>query len=280
LKTQNAVGTYEYSEFPMDLEKYGLKPGQHIPGTTMHRYLVDYAVHHSLTKHIRLNTDVDEIEKLADGRWRVHARCKAESRVDEKGQPVTDLTDGAVSEQECSYVCDKIVCSTGLSSTPNPVRIPGMESFEVPILSASDLTTRSDTLVSDPNIGTVTVIGGSKTAYDSVATLAAAGKKVNWVIRKSGMGPLWMTTGRINVFGSLFRGVDPASLTAVRFFSWFSPCVWGDADGFGLVRWCLNRTGLGRWAIHRLWEGVREKVVDINGYRKHPELQGLEPDEG
>jgi len=32
LKSNNMLGTYEYSDFPMDEATYGVKPGEHIPG--------------------------------------------------------------------------------------------------------------------------------------------------------------------------------------------------------------------------------------------------------
>ena len=71
----------------------------------------------------------------------------------------------------------------------------------------------------------------------------------------------------------------PELLTARRFMSWFSPCIWGNADGYGTIRKFLNNTRLGRFFIHKVWESLREKIADVNGYRKHPGLAALEPDE-
>lgn len=254
------VGSYEFSDFPMD-SKYGLSLGQHIPGITMHNYLTDYANHHDLVRRIKFQTRVVEIEKLDDKSWKVLVQETA--------------TDGTV--KDVIYSCKKIVAGTGLSSTPNPVSITGMEDFGKTILSATQLKERTPALIKTSSVETVTVLGGSKTAYDSVFTLASAGKKVDWVIRKSGIGPLWMTPEFISI--GPFK-IKPVMLVSKRFVTWFSPCVWGDADGHWLVRRLLNRTRLGRYSIHKVWEGLRRRIVDANGYRKHPALAPLEPDEG
>ena len=140
-------GSYEFSDFPMD-SKYGLSPGQHIPGITMHRYLKDYTNHHDFIRRIIFQTRVTEIEKLEDGAWKVRAEVTEE--------------DGRI--KEVLYTCQKVIAGTGLSSLPNPISISGMENFDKPILSTSQLTDKAPALFKDASIETVTVLGGSKTA--------------------------------------------------------------------------------------------------------------------
>ena len=41
LKSNNMLGTYEFSDFPMDPKLFSVKPGEHIPGAVMNEY---YAV--------------------------------------------------------------------------------------------------------------------------------------------------------------------------------------------------------------------------------------------
>ncbi|KAK7702110.1 hypothetical protein SLS57_011494 [Botryosphaeria dothidea] len=56
LKTNNLLGTYESPDFPMLTERYGVEPGQHIPGKVIHDYLRDYADHFNIYHLIEFNT--------------------------------------------------------------------------------------------------------------------------------------------------------------------------------------------------------------------------------
>ncbi|KAB8295900.1 hypothetical protein EYC80_008721 [Monilinia laxa] len=53
LKTNNILGALEYSEFPMTTEKYGVKPGEYIPGSVVHQYLEDFAKEYNVYDKIR-----------------------------------------------------------------------------------------------------------------------------------------------------------------------------------------------------------------------------------
>jgi hypothetical protein len=43
LRTNNLLGTCEYSDFPLDAETYGVQAGRPIPGDVICRYLAEYA---------------------------------------------------------------------------------------------------------------------------------------------------------------------------------------------------------------------------------------------
>ena len=59
IKTNNLVGTYEYSDFPLlGNDKYGVDEGKHIPGRVMYQYLKDYAVHFDIYKLIQFHVTV------------------------------------------------------------------------------------------------------------------------------------------------------------------------------------------------------------------------------
>ena len=45
LKSNNILGTFEYSDFPVDTDTYWVEPGEHVPGSVIHRYFTDYAQH-------------------------------------------------------------------------------------------------------------------------------------------------------------------------------------------------------------------------------------------
>ena len=50
-----------------------------------------------------------------------------------------------------------------------------------------------------------------------------------------------------------------------RFFTLFSPCVWGDADGFGVVRRILHETVWGRWVVDKFWETLSGDTIKQSG---------------
>ena len=49
LKTNNLVGTYEFGDFPMTYEGFGVKPDTHIPGAAVNDYLTQFTEHFDLT---------------------------------------------------------------------------------------------------------------------------------------------------------------------------------------------------------------------------------------
>ncbi|KUL81709.1 hypothetical protein ZTR_09513 [Talaromyces verruculosus] len=207
LKTNNLGGTYEFADFPMG-EKYGVKEDQHISGSILHSYLNDFVDHFDLRPRIRLNTQVLEVEKFDQG-WRLSIGT-------------TDSPSGIV------YICDKLIICSGLSSTPNPVNIRGSNKFEKPIINHSQLREEGTRIAHDPNIETVTIVGASKTGYDVVQMMASNHKKVNWVIRESGGGGVWMSSP-----WAKFAGVKTKLelLATMRFFTWFSPLFWSARVG-------------------------------------------------
>ncbi|PNS15024.1 Thiol-specific monooxygenase [Sphaceloma murrayae] len=258
LKTNNLRGTYEFTDFPMT-DKYGIKQGQHIMGTAVHEYLTDFAHHFDLFRRIHFKVRVYEVEKLGLNEWRV--LCRDVDALD--GEPIY-------------YHTNKLIVCNGLASNPNPVSIPGVADFGKPILHHGQLREQGAALANDPNVDHVTVIGASKTGYDAVYMLAAKGKQVDWVIRESGGGGVWMSPPWVNMGPSK---VMLEHLATMRFMSWFSPCIWGDSDGYGWFRALLHGTWLGRLIVHYFWEKIRWDTVSGNGYRKEHVLAPLEPRE-
>ena len=243
----------------MDADRYGMKEGAHIPGRVMYHYLTDYAKHFDLLPRLRTRTEVLEVEKLDDG-WRLSTTT-------------TSVTGHKVHD---SYRTKKLIMCNGLASTPNPISIPGHETFDKPIFHHGALKDRAEPLARDSDVKRVTVIGASKIGYDAVYLFADHGKKVDWVIRRSGGGAVWMSQPWVKV-GPWTVMLE--HVACMRFFTWFSPCIWGDFDGFGWIRGLLNRTRVGRWLMDGLWEGIRQDTINLAGYRKEKSLQHLEPTE-
>lgn len=145
-----------------------------------------------------------------------------------------------------------------------------------PVLNHSQMTVEADLLARDTDAEVITVVGASKTGYDAVHLFASQGKGVDWIVRESGGSGVWMSLPWV-LMGP-WRVLLEHTAT-MRFMSWFSPCIWGDFDGYGLLRRLLHGTWLGRLLVHKLWEKIRWDTVAVNRYRMDPCLAHLEPRE-
>ena len=75
---------------------------------------------------------------------------------------------------------------------PHRPHIEGADNFGGPIIHSAECGTKSGPIVKDSNIETVAVLGSGKSAWDGVYLAAMAGKKVEWIIRKSGRGSAYV----------------------------------------------------------------------------------------
>ncbi|RMZ79122.1 hypothetical protein DV738_g3544, partial [Chaetothyriales sp. CBS 135597] len=238
LKTNNLKGTYEYSD------EYGVEENTHVPGAVLHQYLSDFAAHFDLVRRIHFSTKVISVAKSESG-WKINSVA-----VDSAGEVL----------DKAEYQCKKLVVCTGLFSTPNPVTLRGKDDFGKPVLNQGQMNVEAHAVAKDPNVKRVTVISACKAGYDAVHLMASHGKKVDWVIRESGGGAVWMSEPKI------YLGpwtIDFETVANMRFFSWFSPCVWGDIDGFGPIRKFLHSTPIGRWLV--LFWSTRVGILNYPG---------------
>lgn len=157
LKSNNMVGTYEYSDFPMDEKTWRVKPGEHIPGEVVHDYLTKYAEKFGVLPHLRVNTKVQSAERAEKGGWLL--------RLD------SDLG---------SILTKKLIVATGMTSEPFIPTINGQELFGGQIFHIKDFSKKAATLETAKS---VTVLGSTKSAWDAVYAYASKGIEVNWVIR-------------------------------------------------------------------------------------------------
>lgn len=249
LRSNNMLGTYEYSDFAMDEATFGVKPGEHMPGAVIHQYLTKYAEHFGVYQRIRFNTRVEAAEESDElGGWIL----------------------GVVSSGEKALVhARKLIVATGLTSEAYLPKIAGEESFGRPIFHTKDFADRADTL---ETVRSVAVLGGAKSAWDAAYAYAAAGKPVDMVIRTSGKGPVWMAPPYVT---PLKRWLE--KLVHTRFLIWFSPCIWGHEDGYGTVRGFLHGTWLGRKIVDAFWQILGNDVISLVGFDKDPEMKKLKP---
>lgn len=263
LHSNNLLGTYEYPDFPMH-ERFGVKQGEHIPGEVIHEYFRQYADKFDLTKRILLETRVRIVEKKGDG-WRLRVEPAGVATHDRQPKGARVIT------------CNKLIVATGLTNSPAPLELMGSKDFQKPIIQFADLALREKELLGDPSIQHATVFGSGKSAFDCVYLLASSGRRVTWVMRASGHGPIYMAPAHIYV-GPFYCWLE--MLTSTRLFTWFSPCVWGDADGFGFLRSLLHGTRAGRWFIDKFWKKLGTETVEQAGLNKHEKLKLLQPDAG
>ena len=247
LRSNNQLGTFEYTDFPMH-EGYGVKKEQHVPGSVMHDYLCDYAEHFDLIRRIRLNTKVVSAEEV-DGSWVLRIVTRQPSIVEETRQ------------SECTITCDKLIIATGLTCAPVRMSIPGSSTFTRPIVNFSTMASAAPQLLKDPSVQHITIYGGSKSAHDCVYLFATAGKRITWVIRQSGHGPAYMAPSHIYL-GPLRCWLE--KLTSTRWLTMMSPCLWGDADGFGWIRRLLHSTSFGPKLVETFWNKLTSDLVSLD----------------
>ncbi|KAH8815446.1 hypothetical protein F5884DRAFT_178791 [Xylogone sp. PMI_703] len=254
LKSNNMLGTYEFSDFPMSTEIYGVKPGEFIPGTVVHRYLNDYTDRFIGKERLRLETRIESVEHIEGGGW------------------ILTLLSGFSDREaltESKLQTKKLIVATGMNSEAYLPNFVGSESFGAPLFHPKDFLRYADTLKSAKN---VCVFGGGKSAWDVVYEYASKGIQVDWVIRKSGHGPTWMSPPYVTPLKKWLE-----KLVHTRLLTWFSPCIFGEADGYSAVRSFFHGTRIGRFIVDTFWGILGNDVKTLNKFDAHPETKKLTP---
>ncbi|KAL8795623.1 MAG: hypothetical protein Q9195_001861 [Heterodermia aff. obscurata] len=256
LRSNNLLGTYEYTDFPMH-ELFGAKKQEHIPGEIIHEYFRQYAQNFDLTPRILLRTKLTTAQRVEDG-WKLSI-----------------TTAGMLPELHRSIGCSKLIVATGLTSSPVPINIKGQENFDAPVINFAHFRQEAANFLKDSSVEHVAVYGGAKSAYDTVYMLASHGKRVSWVIRASGHGPTYMAPA--HVYLGPFR-CWLERLATTRLLTFFSPCVWGQLDGFGYLRSLLHETKLGRKIVDIFWQKLTAETLAQTGLKGNDTLKNLIPD--
>ncbi|KXJ88587.1 putative dimethylaniline monooxygenase [Microdochium bolleyi] len=254
LKSNNLWGSYEYPDFPMSEDIYGVGYGQHIPAAVLHRYLTDFAKKFGVFERIQFQTKVTAIEAVeADGSWRVHTTKVGD-------------TSGETSVLET----EKLIVASGLTSEPNLPRYNGQETFTPEFFHAKDFCRKADVV---KTAKTAVVVGGGKSALDCAYALAVeGGATVHLIIRPKGDGPLWLAPAFVTPLKRMME-----ELLATRLLTWFSPTIFGAEDGYGGIRRFLHSTAVGNWFVRTFWSVLKADVIGAHGYKKHVEVGKLTP---
>ena len=237
LYAQVGHGMFEYSFLPMKNEN--ITGDRYISGGTVHDYLHDFAKVNGLIRRTRFETHVDNVQKLPTGGWRLQIA---------QGTPI---------------ICHKLIYASGATSHPVIPHWP-KRNFNQPIIHSSETGTSMQAL---QGINSATIVGAAKSSYDTVYLLLAAGKKVDWIIREDGSGPLAIAPPRM--FG--FNTVDFISTRAAASFS---PSIM-NTNG----RWYsfLQRTSMGMFLMMIYWR-IATWLGELHaGYAKSKNASKLRP---
>ncbi|KAJ9611227.1 hypothetical protein H2200_004410 [Cladophialophora chaetospira] len=252
LKTNNIIGSYEFGDFPVIPEKFGVKFGQHIPGAVVHEYLCQTAEEFGLSSRTRLQTRIESAELRSSGDWLLCVRS----------------IDGE-DHQTSQLIAKRLVIATGLTSEPHIPEYKGVETFRGNFFHSRQLKDRAEDIRLSNE---VVVVGANKSAWDTCYSAATAGAHVSMVIRPGGGGPSWVWPVVLPFKLSLQK------MATTRFFTLFDPCIWAeDSSGFGWARTLLHRTRLGRQLVKLFWRLFDLPALSANGYTSHPDLAKLKP---
>ncbi|KAK7739636.1 hypothetical protein SLS53_005603 [Cytospora paraplurivora] len=242
LYAQTKLGLFEYSCYPMRDE--GITADGYISCKTIHAYLCEFAEDFGLTRRARLRCSVQKLQRLPGGNgWTLH---------------VSGAKPGTLQ-------CDKLIWAAGAISEPVVPRYPQAAAFTAPIIHSTDTGKHLDMIEKTQS---VTVVGGGKSAFDTVFLLLQAGKRVNWVIRDGGSGPLSMMPPTIlGIFNSM-------EVVSTRFLQLFGASIM-HTDGPGYQ--FFHKTRIGRALAGAWWKTVNHIAVWSNGYNRSPNADKLRP---
>ncbi|KAL2176643.1 uncharacterized protein P884DRAFT_245163 [Thermothelomyces heterothallicus CBS 202.75] len=258
LRSNNLLGTYEYPDFPMSTARFKVPVGSHIPGEVIHEYLKAYAAEFGIADHIRLRTRVLSAEHVdeAGGGW-ILTVASTGTGDDDQGQ------------QQTRVKARRLIVATGLTSEAFLPHFDGQETFGGRVFHGKHFQQNRDTLKTAKS---AVVLGGTKFAWDAAYAYATAGVETHMVIRSSGRGPCWMSPPYVT---PLKRWIE--KLANIRALTWFSPCIWGSADGYVRIRNFLHGTTLGRKVVDIFWSILGGDVKSLNRFDSHPETAKLKP---
>lgn len=251
--TQSPVDFIEFSDKPLRTIPAAELFHQHFPAKYFTQYLEDY-----IEEHIYA-------EKTLRSRICFGARVKHVSKVDDVWTVQT--FDGR------SFRARKLVDAVGLTSQPIVPNISGKEIFQGIQLHHKDFG-QSNLLV-NPDVRSIAVIGGSKSAADVAYAAAKAGKTVHWLIRKSGTGPSWF----VPVYGLGYKAPSSTHALWIRLMTPMLASIFAEPSN---VSRFLYRSWLGQFIFWRFWALVALAVSSMTKYdRKGGRKNGfynLKPD--
>jgi dimethylaniline monooxygenase (N-oxide forming) len=238
LVAQVPHGLFNYPDHPMP--KNGETDHHLVTGYMIQSYLENYAKEHDLLRRIRFSTWVEKAERCPRG-WRLKI-----------GDQFLETT--------------KLIVASGLTSIPN---VPSfkVEEDAVPVIHSRDLAASVPALGSDDVQGVV-VVGSAKSAYDAVYLLCSMGKRVTWIIRPDGAGPM-------PIMPAEMFGINTISIGSTRLMNYLSPSLFNSK---GLIASFFYRTALGRSLTNAHWRMITRLSYKAAGFGKGGNVEPLKPE--
>ncbi|KAI9730794.1 MAG: hypothetical protein M1818_008074 [Claussenomyces sp. TS43310] len=243
LYAQIKYGQFEYSCYPMRRE--GITEDGYVSGETIHDYLNDFAQYYHLARRTRLRTVVHKVARILGRDWRLDLESEIE------GKRVVE--------------CAKLIYASGATSHAVCPSWPKSSTFDVPVIHSQDTGTHLDALA---NIERAIVVGAAKSAFDAVFLLLDAGKKVDWIIREDGSGPLALMPPTI---GGVINTME---VVATRIMGILGASIMNTK---GTSYTLVHKTRLGRLFTRQFWKVINTMAAAHAGYSKSPNAQKLVP---
>ncbi|GKT65221.1 flavin-binding monooxygenase-like family protein [Colletotrichum tofieldiae] len=228
-----------------DMPKAGLSKDGYISGYTINQYLEDFVDKQGLTSRLQLETSVIEVTRAASGAW------------------VLRTDHGPVIE------CTKLIWAVGPASSPVLPEWP-RSGFSSAVIHSADTGTNLDRI---DGIKTATVVGGAKSSFDAVYLLLKRGKKVHWIIREDGAGPLAQQP--VSMAPPTLLGIwNIVDVISTRVLASFSPSIMNTS---GLWYNAIHQTRLGRVAAGGFWRLVTFLADRAAEYSANEDFERLRP---
>jgi dimethylaniline monooxygenase (N-oxide forming) len=227
-------------------EMYGL-----LKAEETNNYLQKYAEKWDLVRRIRFNSKV----------------LKAKRSVQSNGLPTGWRL--ALSSGETLY-CDKLIVATGLYSEPSTPEIHGLGSFSGFSIHSKRLGKQYHQL-SNPSIKSVVVIGGCKSAVETINICLHLPNKphIDWIIRGGEHGvPIIMNDPN--------SAVSLLSLNCTRLFAAVSPSIF-DTESWMYRFFHSGRNWLGTWLCAYFWRLLSWSMLRDAGYDKSEQGRMIKP---
>ncbi|OCL10069.1 FAD/NAD(P)-binding domain-containing protein [Glonium stellatum] len=236
LVAQVGFGYFNYPGMPMSRDG---EPSNHlVSGEMIQRYLEKFAVDNDLMRRIRFKSWVEKVERCPRG-WRLKVNG--------------------------SYVeSAKLIICSGVTSVPSDP--PFKVEQGANIVHSRDIARNLPAMKA---VESVVVVGAAKSAYDAVYLLCSLGKRVTWIIRPDGSGPMPIMPHEIG-------GLNTITVGSTRLMSYLSPSIFNTKGFLGSL---FHRTVVGRWLTQAHWgfiTGLSEKAAGFGG--KAGVVEPLKPD--
>ncbi|KAH9886871.1 flavin-binding monooxygenase-like family protein [Xylariomycetidae sp. FL2044] len=230
LVAQAEFGYFNYPSTPMSRDG---KPNTNlVSGDMICNYLEKFAEDNDLRRHIRFNSWVSNVERAAQGSGWV---------LSVNGRKVEAA---------------KLICATGVTTQSIPPCFI-VEDGAIPVKHVVELAKESARF-EDPssNLEHFVLVGSAKSAYDAAYLLCSLGKKVTWVIREDGSGPM-------PIMPITLLGRNSITMSSSRLMSNLSPSLMTTDSWVGSF---FHRTWLGRWLTKTAWGYITKKADQAAGF--------------